>query len=76
METGTGKTMVYLKTIMEMHRRFNEKKFIIVVPSRAIKTGVEDSIKKLQVYLSDLYNTDRYNYFVYNSKKNSSTSKF
>ncbi|SUN23080.1 restriction endonuclease [Staphylococcus saprophyticus] len=69
METGTGKTMVYLKTIMEMHRRFNEKKFIIVVPSRAIKTGVEDSIKKLQVYLSDLYNTDRYNYFVYNSKK-------
>lgn len=68
METGTGKTMVYLQTIMEIHKRFNENKFIIVVPSRAIKSGVEDSLNKLREYLSNTINTDPYNYFVYDSK--------
>ena len=57
METGTGKTMVYLQTIVALHKRFNENKFVIVVPSRAIKAGVEDSLNKLKDYLSDIYNT-------------------
>ena len=69
METGTGKTMVYLQTIMALHKRFNENKFVIVVPSRAIKAGVEDSLNKLKDYLSDIYNTDKYHYFVYDSKQ-------
>lgn len=69
METGTGKTMVYIKTIMAMHKRFGENKFIVVVPSRAIKAGVEDNLNKLKDYLSNIYNTDKYNYFVYNSKE-------
>lgn len=69
METGTGKTMVYLKTIMDLHRRFNENKFIIVVPSRAIKAGVEDSLLKMNSYLSDVHQTDRYHSFVYDSKQ-------
>ncbi|AYF92384.1 DEAD/DEAH box helicase family protein [Apilactobacillus bombintestini] len=69
METGTGKTMVYLQTIMALHKRFGENKFIIVVPSRAIKTGVQDNLRKLRNYLSDIFNTDKYQYFVYNSKK-------
>ena len=69
METGTGKTMVYLQTIVELHKRFHENKFIIVVPSRAIKAGVEDSLNKLKDYLSDIYNTDKYHYFLYDSKQ-------
>jgi len=40
METGTGKTYVYLKTIFALHKEFNFTKFIIVVPSRAIYEGV------------------------------------
>ena len=55
METGTGKTMVYLKTICEIHKRFGENNFIIVVPSKAIKAGVEDSLKKLRGYLSSIH---------------------
>lgn len=69
METGTGKTMVYLRTIMEIHKKFNENKFIIVVPNRAIKAGVENSLKTLRDYLSTFYNTGKYNYFIYDSKK-------
>ncbi|MEK3575482.1 DEAD/DEAH box helicase family protein [Lactobacillus crispatus] len=76
METGTGKTMVYLQTIMALHKRFNENKFVIVVPSRAIKAGVEDSLDKLKVYLSDIYNTDKYHYFVYDSKQISELQNF
>ena len=76
METGTGKTMVYLQSIMALHKRFHENKFIIVVPSRAIKAGVEDNLKKVQVYLSDIYNTDKYHYFVYDSKQISQLQSF
>ena len=76
METGTGKTMVYLQTIMALHKRFNENKFVIVVPSRAIKSGVEDSLKKLKLYLSNVYNTDKYHYFVYDSKQISELQNF
>ena len=76
METGTGKTMVYLQTIVALHKRFNENKFVIVVPSRAIKAGVEDSLNKLKDYLSDIYNTDKYHYFVYDSKQISELQNF
>ncbi|WP_407350094.1 DEAD/DEAH box helicase family protein [Lactococcus garvieae] len=76
METGTGKTMVYLKTIMELHKRFVEAKFIIVVPSKAIKAGVEDSLAKMKNYLSDVHNTDKYAYFVYDSKQISQLQTF
>ena len=76
METGTGKTMVYLKTICEIHKRFGENNFIIVVPSKAIKAGVEDSLKKLRGYLSSIHNTNRYEYFVYDSKKLSLLQNF
>ncbi|MFT9022292.1 DEAD/DEAH box helicase family protein [Lentilactobacillus hilgardii] len=76
METGTGKTMVYLKTIMALHQRFGENKFIIVVPSRAIKAGVADSLEKLQDYLADVHHTDKYHTFVYNSKQISNLQAF
>jgi len=45
METGTGKTYVYLRSIFEMNRRFGFSKFIIVVPSLAIKEGVFKSLQ-------------------------------
>ena len=44
METGTGKTFTYLKTIFEIHKQFEKKKFIIVVPRTAIKLGVIQNI--------------------------------
>ena len=43
METGTGKTYVYIKTIMELHKRYGWSKFIVVVPSVAIREGVKKS---------------------------------
>lgn len=44
METGTGKTYVYASTIFELHKRFNINKFIVVVPSLAIKAGASQFI--------------------------------
>ena len=61
---------------MELHRRFGENKFIIVVPSRAIKAGVEDSLNKMRDYLSDIHNTDKYRSFVYDSKQVSHIQTF
>ena len=45
METGTGKTYVYLRTIFELAQRYNFRKFVILVPSTPIKEGVTTSIK-------------------------------
>ena len=54
METGTGKTYVYLRTIRELHRRFGFMKFIIVVPSVAIREGVLHAMRSLDSHLSGL----------------------
>lgn len=48
METGTGKTYVYLRTALELARRYNFNKFIIVVPSVAIKEGVKSSLQSMK----------------------------
>ena len=45
METGTGKTYVYLKTIFEMHERFGKTKFVIIVPRASIKLGVMQNVR-------------------------------
>ena len=57
METGTGKTYVYLRTIFEMSKRYNFTKFVILVPSVAIKEGVSTSIKLMTKHFQDLYAT-------------------
>ena len=57
METGTGKTYVYLRTIFELAKRFNFTKFVILVPSVAIKEGVNTSIKLMSKHFRDLYAT-------------------
>lgn len=68
METGTGKTYVYLRTILELHNTYGLNKFIIVVPSIPVKEGVIKSLKMLEEHFRQLYNT-KPDYFVYDSKK-------
>lgn len=55
METGTGKTFTYLKTIFEIHRKFGKNKFIIVLPRVAIKLGVIQNIKLTSEYFYNVY---------------------
>lgn len=69
METGTGKTYVYLKTIFELNKKYGFKKFIIVVPSVAIREGVLKNLEITEEHFKSLYSNTTYNYFVYNSKR-------
>ncbi|MFA5557740.1 MAG: DEAD/DEAH box helicase family protein, partial [Flavobacteriaceae bacterium] len=69
METGTGKTYVYIRTILELHKNYGFSKFIIVVPSIAIKEGVYKSLQITKDHFNDLYDNTIYNYFVYDSGK-------
>ena len=69
METGTGKTYVYLRSIFELNRRYGFRKFIIIVPGVAIREGVLKSLQITQEHFSALYNNAPCDYFVYDSKK-------
>ena len=69
METGTGKTYVYLRTIFEMNKKYGFTKFIIVVPSIAIKEGVYKSLQITEEHFKGIYDNVNYDYFVYNSQK-------
>ena len=69
METGTGKTYVYLRTIFELSRRYGFKKFIIVVPSVAIREGVLKNIEITREHFRALYNNIEFESFVYDAKK-------
>jgi type III restriction enzyme len=69
METGTGKTYVYLRTIFELNKNYGFKKFIIVVPSIAIREGVLKSIEITLEHFKNLYNNVPFTYFVYDSKR-------
>jgi type III restriction enzyme len=69
METGTGKTYVYLRTIFELNRRYNFTKFIIVVPSVAIKEGVYKTLQITEEHFRALYANTPFEYFLYDSNK-------
>lgn len=69
METGTGKTYVYLRTIFELNKRFGFTKFVIVVPSVAIKEGVYKSLQMTEDHFRGLYAGVPYDYFQYDSSK-------
>lgn len=69
METGTGKTYVYLKTIFELNRHYNFTKFIIVVPSIAIKEGTYKSLEITKEHFKGEYDNVIYDYFIYNPDK-------
>jgi type III restriction enzyme len=69
METGTGKTYVYLRTILQMHQDYGFKKFMIIVPSIAIKMGVKKSVEMLAEHFKAIFNVDIQKHcFVYDSK--------
>ena len=68
METGTGKTYVYIKTIMEMKKRYGWSKFIIVVPSIAIREGVKKSFDITAEHFQQSYGTKPRS-FIYNSSQ-------
>jgi type III restriction enzyme len=55
METGTGKTYVYLKTIYKLHQEYNFNKYIIVVPSRAIYEGVTKAFNDTKSHFASLF---------------------
>src|ERR1039458_2135832 len=69
METGTGKTYVYLRTIFELNKRYGFTKFVIVVPSVAIKEGVYHTIEIAAEHLKGLYAGVPFDYFLYDSDK-------
>lgn len=76
METGTGKTYVYTKTIFELNRKYGFTKFIIVVPSVAIREGVYKSFEVTQEHFSLQYDNVPCRYFIYNSSKLSDVRQF
>jgi len=69
METGTGKTYVYLRTIFELSRQYGFQKFIIVVPSVAIREGVLKNIEITAEHFRAIYNNLPFEHFVYDAKK-------
>src|SRR5690606_13536509 len=68
METGTGKTYVYIKTIFELNQRYGWSKFIIVVPSIAIREGVHKSLQITADHFLEGYGKTA-RFFIYNSKQ-------
>jgi type III restriction enzyme len=76
METGTGKTYVYLRSIFELNKLYGFRKFIIVVPSVAIREGVTSSIKLMRDHFRGLYNNVAFDHFVYQSKDLSRVRQF
>jgi len=76
METGTGKTYVYLRTIYELNKLYGFKKFVIVVPSIAIREGVLKNLQITHEHFQSLYDKAQINYDMYDSKKVSNLRGF
>lgn len=76
METGTGKTYVYTRTIYELNKRYSLTKFVIVVPSVAIREGVEKSFESTSSHFKQLYDNTPLDYFVYDSGKLGNVTNF
>jgi len=69
METGTGKTYVYIRTIVELHQKYGWSKFVIVVPSVAIREGVIGSLDMLKEHIAEVNDGLKYTPYVYNSSR-------
>lgn len=76
METGTGKTYVYLRTIYELNRLYGFKKFVIVVPSIPIREGVLKNLQITHEHFQTLYDNTPLNFQMYDSSKVSSLRGF
>lgn len=70
METGTGKTYTYIKTMYELNKKYGFSKFIIMVPSIAIREGVQKSFQVTEDHFQEQYNK-KIRYFIYNSSNSS-----
>ena len=75
METGTGKTYVYIKTMFELNKRYGWSKFIVVVPSIAIREGVKKSFEVTADHFMEHYNK-KARFFIYNSANLNELDKF
>ena len=75
METGTGKTYVYTKTILELNRLYGWTKFIVVVPSIAIREGVYKSLKNTEQHFFEQYGK-AIRYFIYDSSRLGEIDRF
>ena len=75
METGVGKTYTYIKTMYELNKRYGWSKFIIVVPSVAIREGVYKSFQMTEEHFSEDYGK-KIRYFIYNSSKLTEIDRF
>ena len=76
METGTGKTYVYLRTALELHQRYGLRKFIVVVPSVAVREGVLKTLAITQTHLRELYGNPPCRYYAYASENLSQVRQF
>ena len=76
METGTGKTYVYLRTIFELYQQYDFNKFIIVVPSVAIREGVITSLRLMKEHFKTLFANVAFDSWVYDSKQYSKLRQF
>ena len=76
METGTGKTYVYLRTVYELNKLYGFKKFVIVVPSVAIREGVLKNLQITHEHFQSLYDKTSINFDIYDSKKVSNLRGF
>lgn len=76
METGTGKTYAYLRTIYELNKLYGFKKFVIVVPSIAIREGVLKNLEITHTHFQDLFHHEPCHYMVYDSKKPNTLRNF
>lgn len=75
METGTGKTYVYIKTMFELNKQYGWSKFIVVVPSIAIREGVKKSMEMTVEHFMEHYGK-KARFFIYNGKELSALDKF
>src|ERR1017187_2463433 len=76
METGTGKTYVYVRTMLELYTRYGLRKFIIVVPSVAVREGVLKTLKMTEKHLKQVYGNLPYRYASYDSANLSQVRQF
>ena len=76
METGTGKTYVYLRTIHELHTKYGYSKFVIVVPGKAIREGTLKNLEITGDHFRALYGNEPFSYSVYDSKNMSNVRDF
>jgi type III restriction enzyme len=76
METGTGKTYVYLRTALELFRRYGFRKFIVVVPSVAVREGVLKTFQVTERHFRELFSNTPYRYYIYDSENLSQVRQF